>query len=145
MSERDSGGNTKIGTYASKLPEGQLTKNFSKKEMACSCCGESKMDLDFIIRLQTLRELCGFTFIISSGYRCAKHNADVSSTGEQGPHTTGMACDVKVSGERAHTLLKHALRLGFTGIGISQKGPHEKRYIHVDTVNNGPRPMIWSY
>lgn len=103
------------------------------------------MDMEFMNRLQSLRELCNFPLSISSGFRCLKHNAEVSSTGDSGPHTTGMAVDILISGEKAHQLLKNALRLGFTGIGISQKGEHGKRYIHVDTVKNGPRPMVWSY
>jgi len=37
---------------------------------------------------------------------------------------------------------------GFTGIGVAQRGPHNKRFIHIDNIVNSdtsPRPTIWSY
>ena len=33
---------------------------------------------------------------INSGYRCSTHNAAVSSTGPNGPHTTGNSVDIGV-------------------------------------------------
>jgi zinc D-Ala-D-Ala carboxypeptidase len=119
---------------------------FKKEEFSCKCCGAYKMDAEFIELLTTAREECGFPFIIASGYRCSKHNAAVSTTGLDGPHTTGKAADIRVSGARAHKLVRIALNLGFTGIGVSQKGPHEKRFIHLDTLQPpNPRPNIWTY
>ena len=37
--------------------------------------------------------------------------------------------------------------MGMTGIGIKQHGPHNKRFIHLDNLDNSthPRPTIWSY
>ena len=39
-----------------------ITPNFSTDEMACSCCGKSDMDEDFMRMLQALREEAGFAF-----------------------------------------------------------------------------------
>jgi hypothetical protein len=39
-----------------------------------------------------------------------------------GAHASGQAADVVVRGEEAHRLLKIALQVGFTGIGVQQKG-----------------------
>jgi len=83
---------------------------------------------------------------VSSGARCPKYNALVSSSGEEGPHTTGNASDFLISRAPANKLLKLALINGFTGIGIKQHG--SSRFIHLDTLDNGPgcpRPTIWSY
>jgi zinc D-Ala-D-Ala carboxypeptidase len=111
--------------------------------------GEQHMDADFLTLLDELRHRCGFPFHITSGYRSPEYNAQVSSTGENGPHTTGKAADVKVLGAQAHTVLKHAAELGFTGIGVAQKGAHGGRFIHLDTIQSGeggaPRPWVWSY
>jgi zinc D-Ala-D-Ala carboxypeptidase len=99
-------------------------------------------------KLQQLREAVGFPLPISSGYRCPDHNAKVSSTGKTGPHTTGKAADPRMSGEKAFKVMAEACQLGFTGIGLSQKGAHESRFVHVDTLENGPgcpRPTVWSY
>lgn len=123
--------------------------NFTRAEFQCRCgCGRADMDPAFMDLLQRLRTKCGFPFTISSGYRCPDHNASVSRTGRSGPHTTGGACDVRVSGDRAYRLLSEALALGLTGIGVSQKGRHGGRFIHLDSLPNGerqPRPWIWSY
>jgi hypothetical protein len=43
-----------------------------------------------------------------------------------------------------YELMKHAFALGLKGIGVSQKsgGP---RFIHLDTLEEAPRPSVWSY
>jgi zinc D-Ala-D-Ala carboxypeptidase len=109
--------------------------------------GAKYMDSTFLQMLDQLREKCGFPLEISSGYRSPEYNAAVSKTGENGPHTTGKAADIKVSGTNAYILLKHAFAMGFTGIGISQKGAHQSRFIHLDILGSdqGPRPVVWSY
>ena len=122
--------------------------NFTEAEMACKCCGKSYMDPGFMKKLQKLRDAVGFPLAVSSGYRCEAHNLKVSSTGTKGPHTTGQAADVLVSGDRAYKVVAEATKLGFTGIGVSQKGSHAGRFIHIDTLPNGPgcpRPTTWSY
>lgn len=105
-----------------------------------------KMNPLFLQKMDQLRHVCGFPFIIPSGFRYPEYNIKVSSTGENGPHTTGRACDVAVSGEQAYIVLRVAMELGFTGIGIKQKG--EGRFIHLDDLTEAdgyPRPRIWSY
>lgn len=122
--------------------------NFTESEMACKCCGKAPMDPGFMRMLQLLRDAVGFPLAVSSGYRCEKYNADVSNTGARGPHTTGKAADLLVAGDRAFKVIQEATALGFTGIGIAQKGPHPSRYVHVDILPNGPgspRPTCWSY
>lgn len=58
----------------------------------------------------------------------------------------GRACDVVVSGQDAFALVDMAITLGFTGIGIQQKGTG--RFIHLDDLREEDgflRPTIWSY
>lgn len=117
------------------------------KMLACPCCGKRGMDDDFMKKLDILRQWVDFPLSISSGYRCPKYNAKLSSTGETGPHTTGKAVDIPISGEKALEMVGEAITLGFSGVGVKQKGPHNKRFIHLDTLgpDEGPRPWIWSY
>lgn len=103
---------------------------------------------EFLDRLQALRTALGFPLTITSYYRSPAYNAAHSGTGETGPHTTGMAVDIQCSGGRAFKINEAAARFEFTGIGWQQKGPHAKRFIHLDTLDNSdrhPRPWIWSY
>lgn len=97
-------------------------------------------------KLEKLRVKVDFPMVLTSAYRCPEHNANVSTTGRTGAHTQGKAVDVKVSEDRAFTLLKHALALGFHGIGISQKGEYATRFIHLDIADLGERrPRVWTY
>ena len=102
---------------------GISSKNFSDKELSCSCCGENKMTQETVDALQGLRESLGRPLKLSSAYRCPKHNSKVSSTGKSGPHTTGCAIDIACSGKEAWELLSFAMILSkiWKGIGVSQK------------------------
>ena len=121
--------------------------NFTADEMRCRCgCGRADMSPLFMDVLQTIRMQYGKPMRVSSGYRCPSHNAKVSSTGPGGPHTTGKAVDILVSGKDAHTLLQLCMaHMDVTGIGVSQKGAHDSRFIHIDTIEEGLRPWLWSY
>ena len=125
----------------------QLTKNFSRDELACRHCGELHMPVADIDRLQRLRDRVGHVLIVSSAYRCPTHNNAVSKTGRDGPHTKG-AVDIAIHGPEAFHLLVAALALGYTGIGVHQTGKLEGRFIHLDSLPDAdgtPRPAIWSY
>ena len=123
--------------------------NFSADEFTCKCgCEANEIDEDFVYRLQDLRDRCNFPFKVTSGYRCPNHPNEIKRTeeGRIGAHTTGRAVDIRVSGHDAYTLIKHATNMGFTGLGVQQKG--ENRFIHLDdlTETDGfPRPWTWSY
>ena len=125
-------------------------QHFKYAEFACRCgnCGSNGTEMNprFLAKLDWLRELCDFPFIVTSGYRCPDHNEAVSSTGRNGPHTTGHAADILVMGEKAHRVLM-MLGYKFTGVGIQQKGTHSKRFIHLDDLErpDHPRPNLWSY
>ena len=111
--------------------------------LACPCCHKEGMNPEFMIRLDGLRDEIDRPIIISSGYRCPEYNDIMSETGLDGPHTTGMAIDTPISGHEAYFLMKIALRLGITGIGVRQKGGD--RILHLDKANVTPRPWVWSY
>ena len=129
-----------------------LTKNFSSAEMMCSCgCGEDSMDPDFMAILQNIRDDMNRPLRVSSGVRCAKHNSKVSSTGKDGPHVPRKngtaASDILIAGADALRLIDIARKHGVSGVGISQRGTHSKRFIHLDTISDShhPRPTMWSY
>jgi uncharacterized protein YcbK (DUF882 family) len=122
------------------------TKNFSDEELRCKCCDENLMDEDFLEKLQEVRDKYGAVMPVSSGYRCPIHNAKVSALGSMdGPHTTGRACDILVSGKNALRLINISLDCGMQGVGIKQHGEYASRYIHVDDLTDGLRPHLWSY
>lgn len=121
-----------------------MTPHFTAKELQCKCgCGMLPAQ-DFMDKIERLRVSCGFSMPVTSAARCPEHNARVSGTGRTGPHTTGRAIDLAVDRERAYMVLVAALNMGFTGIGIQQKGA--SRFIHLDDLPFAQgRPTVWSY
>lgn len=121
-----------------------MTPHFSAKELTCKCgCGMLPAQ-DFMNKVEQLRVSCGFSMPVTSAARCPAYNAKVSGTGTTGPHTTGRAIDLAVDRERAYMVLSAAISMGFTGIGVQQKG--SGRFIHLDDLpaSHG-RPTVWSY
>lgn len=116
-------------------------EHFTKKEFDCKETGENGMKQAFLDRLQALRHEYNKPMIITSGYRSPNHSLEARKS-SPGPHTTGMAADIRVGpGEDVHTLLELAFRYGFTGIGVSQR-EGRPRFVHLDTVN---RKAVWGY
>jgi len=117
---------------------------FSKAELQCKCgCEQAPMDPQFLMMLDELRSKLNKPLRVSSGFRCPSHNSKVSGTGETGPHTTGKAVDLAVDRSFAYETLRASMAMGFTGIGVKQKGGG--RFLHLDTITEGLRPTIWSY
>ena len=111
-----------------------ITPNFSRSEMACRCgCGLDEMDQEFMRMLQALRDEI-VPMPVTSGFRCDAHNNEVSTV-KNGPHTLAKAADILISGERAMQLFEKARQIGFSGIGLNQKGHHHRRFVHVDTLD----------
>ena len=117
-------------------------QNFTKREFDCSHCGKNEMQPDFLQKLQMLRSVYGKPLRVTSGYRCPEHPIEAKKV-KPGAHASGCACDIGIDGADAHRLLKLAFAAGFTGIGVQQKG--SGRFIHLDTLEGGLRPNVWSY
>ena len=105
------------------------------------------MDDAFMRSLVMIRRRACFPFPITSAYRFPDYNAQVSSTGRTGPHTTGRAVDIALSRDKADAADKLATALAaITGRGFKLLG--ESRFIHWDDLPDAPgrpRPTIWSY
>jgi uncharacterized protein YcbK (DUF882 family) len=129
--------------------------NFGEKEFACRCgCGVSAMQEPAIQTFQDLRTSYNRPLTVSSGYRCVAHpveTAKIDKGGRPGTHNSGYAVDFQVGGKDAIELLRLALNdPRVTGIGIQQKGPWSKRFLHFDILPAGEggspsRPHLWTY
>ncbi|MCS5594185.1 MAG: D-Ala-D-Ala carboxypeptidase family metallohydrolase [Porticoccaceae bacterium] len=113
-------------------------KYFDLSEFDCQETGENKMRPEFLQKLDHLREVCGFPFYITSGYRSHSHSLERSKPHGGGTHTQGIACDVAVSGgSQRMQIVRHAVALGFNGIGVG------KGFCHVD--DRDTYPVCWCY
>ena len=116
--------------------------NFKPEELECSHCNVLKISSDLMDFLQTARDDLG-PLSITSAYRCEDHNNDVSTTGFNGPHTTGKAVDISVKDSQHRKQLITYFAPKVTGLGIA------KSFIHIDllTTDDGfeMRPNCWVY
>ena len=109
---------------------------FANDELKCKCCGKVAMDTEFMNKLNAARFMAGFPFVLSSGYRCEKHNKEVGSSSNN--HTSGKAVDILCrDADFRYELLKCLVGVRMRGIGI---GPS---FIHCDV--NRKTPVIWVY
>ena len=68
----------------------QITTHFHSTEFRCKCgCGRIYIDEELVKNLEALfKKLNASKCIISSGYRCSKHDVTVGGNG-YGQHTKG--------------------------------------------------------
>lgn len=119
--------------------------HFSVGELRCPHCGAMHMNRRFMEVIELIREDYGKPMVVTSAYRCPEYNDEISNTGLNGPHTTGRAMDIHVYGADALNLLHWSMYHGITGVGVNQTGNYEKRFVHLDQIENEHRPWIWTY
>jgi uncharacterized protein YcbK (DUF882 family) len=118
---------------------------FTNDELKCRCCGENKFNLETLSKLNRLRQALGRPIVLNSAYRCEAYNKKIGATQT---HATGRAVDIKCSHRDAYDIISLADVFGFTGIGVSQKGDIQSRFVHLDDLPESegrPRPHVWSY
>jgi uncharacterized protein YcbK (DUF882 family) len=112
-------------------------KYFKLSDFNCQETNENNMSEEFIHKLDELRAACGFPFYITSGYRSEKHSIE-SKKSKPGTHAQGIAADIAVNGgAQRMAVVKNALAMGFTGVGVA------RGFIHVDIRKT--TPVMWKY
>lgn len=140
----------------------QLTKNFNVAEFKCKCGGNhNTMISDLLVeKLQKLVDVLGCeSAVITSGYRCSKHDKAVGGNGA-GMHTKGLAADVVFYDKDCKIIdtkliACYAQELGFGGIGrISSTAIHldirtGSKWYGDETVSGGTANSVtdnyWKY
>ena len=116
--------------------------NFTPDEFRCSCCNRLEISSDIMDLLQAARNELG-PLQITSAYRCPQHNSKVSKTGENGPHTTGLAVDIHVSNSQHRKQLIDYFTTKVTGLRVA------KTFLHLDSLTPEKgfemRPNAWKY
>jgi len=100
-----------------------LSKNFTSSEFVCKCCGEVIIDQRLIDKLELLRAELGRPIIITSGYRCPKHNREVGGV-VNSQHILGKAVDIKVRGVSPKKVGEVARKIGFSFIKVYSSWTH---------------------
>ena len=118
-----------------ELPPDYLSPHFRRDEFTCNHCGELPHDppAQLLQILEDLREEFNAPVIITSGYRCATHNANVGGA-KSSQHRLATAVDVQVKGVDPVTVHGYCQER-MKGMGGLGKYP---TFTHVDVRENGP-------
>jgi len=120
-----------------------LSSNFKVREFICPCCYKEGVTDELVYLLQLAHDHLpkNSVIIITSSFRCAKHNSDPKVGGSStSSHLKGLAADVKCSGSPYRFyLLKALIEVGFSRIGIGED------FIHVDLDRTKDQNVIWNY
>lgn len=117
-----------------EVKDPQVTEHFNVEtdNMRCPCCGEIKISMTFIRKIQILRYHLAIPFYLDKEgggfYRCEKYNKSISGASES-QHMSGRAIDISVIGWSGVTKWK-CLRLAMLldlSIGKYQT------YFHLDS------------
>lgn len=114
----------------------RLTTDFYADEFESPDTGESRMQPEFMQKLQRLRTTCGWTFSVKSGYRTVAYNKKIGGE-DNSYHVQGMAADISHrgwSGIQRYKFVSAALSLGFS-IGVYDA------HFHVD--NRMEPRVLW--
>lgn len=127
------------------MPWAVVPQHFEANEFVCRCgCGGGAMSAALVLRLDAVREIYGRRIFVTSGRRCAKHNAHPDVGGSpQSRHLIGCAADVRPDAGASLSELAALLALFFSPptdefIVYPQKG-----FIHIAVSRSLARPQ-WS-
>lgn len=117
----------------------RLTQNFTDEEFGCPCCGKKNISLPFVQKLQIARDTASIPFVITSGYRCQNHNAEVGGKADSS-HLKGVAADIAAqTSSQRFAIVDGLIKAGFERIGIGSN------FIHVDMDESKPQRLMWTY
>jgi len=109
----------------------QLSENFQALEFACSHCGQLKISMELINKLQEFRNWVGKPIHINSGYRCSLHSVEIGSK-RTSEHCLGNAADIRIDSTMNMYQMFTKLITIFPRVGMYHT--HDGRgFIHVDT------------
>jgi uncharacterized protein YcbK (DUF882 family) len=120
---------------------------FSDDEFVRIGSDASRMSVDFMGRLSSLRDEIHQPLPLTSAWRSESRNRQVGGA-KNSAHLYGRAVDLRIHGDTAYRVVSMAPRFGFTGIGVHQRGVIRGRFIHLDDMEFSEdllRPTIWSY
>lgn len=115
--------------------------HFRHEELTCKCgCGANNCVPELYALLDRIRERVGVTVVVTSGFRCRRHNAKVGGA-KSSYHLLGRAADITCQ-LGVDALYQAAIRDGeIGGVGYD---PH-RNMLHVDVRGPFSGVVKWGY
>ncbi len=109
----------------SKSWDEPLSPHYSLKEFRCRCdhdaCQATKVDMDLVDILEEIHGFFGAPIKVTSGFRCAEHNAEIKGA-PNSQHLLGKAADILIP-DHFHKAI-HDRYHGRLGIGFYNNRLH---------------------
>ncbi len=126
----------KLGLSTSTIKGVVQVRHFEEHDFNCPCCGQNFMNEIFLDNLDDAREYAEIPFVVDSGYRCPKHNADIKGDPDS-DHMRGLAADIACSdGTQRWQIVMGCVDAGIEYILFG------KGHVHVSGNMNRPHPRI---
>lgn len=110
---------------------GDISNNFSRHEFACKCgCGKDTVDVELLKYLEQIRSHFDVKCTITSGNRCANHNAAVGGVSTS-QHLASRAADIVLDNIDPSLVSELADQLGVPGVGSYDT------FTHIDSRSTG--------
>ena len=114
---------------------------FDIEDFDCPCCGQNQMDKDFLWKLDFARTLADVPFVVTSGFRCPKHNRSKKVGGSPtSSHLKGLAADIAVQSDYARfRIIWGLITAGFKRFGVGDG------FIHIDADPDKNQERAFTY
>lgn len=110
-----------------------VSPHFQRHEFACRCgCGFDTVDAQTLEALESIRQHFNQPVTITSGCRCAAHNARVGGA-RNSQHTHGRAADIRVRNITPSAVAQW-IEANISHVSVGRYGT----FTHIDTRSNGP-------
>lgn len=104
----------------------KIAPHFRLWEFECPCCFRVRLHPVLLEKLEKLRQEMGIPIVITSGYRCEKHNREVGGVAKS-LHLFGQAADIAIPARIMDQVCWLARKAGF-----DQVIPyHSRNFIHL--------------
>lgn len=119
-------------------------KHFSFDELSCRCCGIAYMNMEFLLKLDELRGYMDRPLVVTSAFRCVKHNKAVGGVNNS-YHKKGRAVDVSLHGwtiKEYHKLIYFAGVLKLRLIIYCSLETADPVFVHIDNKDGLSFPIL---
>lgn len=116
-------------------------RHFSPREFRCKCCGQGGIDAALALILDGLRAAIKKPIVVTSGYRCPKHNIEVGGIPDS-RHLYGLAADIACPSMQYAPFAEMCIAF-FRREGWECVLYPKKNFVHV-AIPRGYDPQIWT-